>query len=150
MTVIRTFGRRLRDIDFVVPGVLEKAMLHFAAPWGGDKVALPLVAIVGPPRVGSTLMYQLLVSQYRFFYFDNFQHALLRYPYLVQLGVGLGGNRYLGTIYDSVESDHMANQGPDPHLHFHFAPSRRSTANSRSEGTEKVKVCLWKSVLYPS
>jgi hypothetical protein len=82
MGVIRILGRRLRDIDFVVPGMLEKAMLHFAASSGGDKITLPLVAIVGPPRVGSTLMPQLLVAQYQFFYLDNVQHALLRYPYL--------------------------------------------------------------------
>ena len=102
MAVIRTLGRRLRDVDFIVPGVLEKAMLYSAASSGGDRIALPLVAIVGPPRVGSTLMYQLLVARYQFFYFDNFQHALLRYPYLAfELS-----NRLIPRCPVTFESDH--------------------------------------------
>lgn len=100
--VVRAIGRRLRDIDFVLPGLLERAMLHSATLPGESKITLPLVAIVGPPRVGSTLMYQLLVAHYQFFYLDNLQHALLRYPYLAfKLSSRLIPN---GAV--SYESDH--------------------------------------------
>ncbi|MEZ4864514.1 MAG: sulfotransferase [Caldilineaceae bacterium] len=79
--VFRTIARKFRSIDLVVPSWLEQAILHRAAV-DTTKIHLPLIAIVGPPRVGSTLMYQVLASQFELFYFDNFQHTLLRYPYL--------------------------------------------------------------------
>jgi hypothetical protein len=102
MAVTRTLGKRLRDIDFIIPGILEKAMLRSAAPSDKDKIKLPLVAIVGPPRVGSTLMYQLMTVRYQSFYFDNFQHALLRYPYLAfELS-----NRLIPKGAVTFESDH--------------------------------------------
>ena len=63
---------------------------------------LPFVAVIGPPRVGSTLMYQLLITYFDFFYFDNLQHALLRYPYLAfRLSRGLPRRRP-----PHFESDH--------------------------------------------
>jgi hypothetical protein len=80
--LLRVVGRKLRNFDFVLPGLVENAALRFVKPPNGAKIALPLIAIVGPPRVGSTLMYQLLVTHYHLFYFDNLQHAFLRYPYL--------------------------------------------------------------------
>jgi hypothetical protein len=82
MSLARGVGRCLRDIDLVIPGLLERALLRSRIPPSGEKIALPLLVVVGPPRVGSTLLSQLLASRYRFFFFTNFQHALLRYPYL--------------------------------------------------------------------
>lgn len=77
---IRSFARHIREIDLLFPGWVEAAMLRSEPD--KDSIDLPLIAIVGPPRVGSTLMYQLLVSQFRAIWFDNFQHTFLRYPYL--------------------------------------------------------------------
>ncbi|RME84884.1 MAG: sulfotransferase [Caldilineae bacterium] len=81
LSFVRRVGRRLRDIDLVFPGWLERLLLR-DVPNGSEPIRLPIVTVIGPPRVGSTLMFQVLVSQYRCFHFDNFQHSFLRYPYL--------------------------------------------------------------------
>ena len=40
----------------------------------------PPVFIVGPPRSGTTLLYELLVTRYRFAYFSNLAHRLYKTP----------------------------------------------------------------------
>jgi hypothetical protein len=108
MSLKRMLGRRLRDVDLIVPALLEKALLSSSrAPSSEEPISLPLVAIIGPPRVGSTLMAQLLASQYRFFYLDNFQHAFLRYPYLAFRF----SNRFIPKRTICFESDHGFEKG---------------------------------------
>lgn len=79
--MLRWIARKIRNTNFVIPGALERILLR-KTPLTPDKIELPLIAIVGPPRVGSTLMFQMLVNRYECFCHDNFQHAFLRYPYL--------------------------------------------------------------------
>lgn len=79
---LRAAARRLRDVDLVLPGYVERLLLRSEIADLEKCIKLPLIAIVGPPRVGSTLMYQILVARFQSFYYDNFQHAFLRYPYL--------------------------------------------------------------------
>jgi hypothetical protein len=77
----RAFARQFRTRDFILPTWIENKLLADFQPQN-DSIEMPLVAIVGPPRVGSTLMYQILASNTNCFFFDNLQHTLLRYPYL--------------------------------------------------------------------
>jgi hypothetical protein len=80
-SAVRAFARQFRTRDFIIPTWVEKQLLaDYQSP--GDRIEMPLVAIVGPPRVGSTLMYQILASNTECFFFDNLQHTFLRYPYL--------------------------------------------------------------------
>ncbi len=80
-SLVRKFARTIRGYDFVVPTWIEGILLP-ESQGVSSRIDLPLVAILGPPRVGSTLMYQILVSNTQCYFFDNLQHALLRYPYL--------------------------------------------------------------------
>ena len=77
--LLRVLARGLRHVEFFFPHWIEQFLVRSENSY---QASTPLVAIVGPPRVGSTLMYQCLTSCYETFYFDNIQHALLRYPYL--------------------------------------------------------------------
>lgn len=43
-------------------------------------LSAPPVFIVGPPRSGTTLLYEALVTRYRFSYFSNISHRLHRTP----------------------------------------------------------------------
>jgi len=80
MSILRTAGKQLRRLPIPPLDWLERRWI----PSGTlpTQTHLPFVAVVGPPRVGSTLMYQLLLTQFRFAFFDNLQHGLLRYPNL--------------------------------------------------------------------
>jgi hypothetical protein len=100
--LVRTAGRRLRDIDLPPLQALEDYAVRNGSKTQSDRISLPLLAIVGPPRVGSTLLYQLLVARYELFYLDNFQHALLRYPYLAFTL----SNRWFGRAPRTTLSDH--------------------------------------------
>jgi hypothetical protein len=59
---------------------------------GGGTVEHAPVFIVGPPRTGSTLLYQLLVRRYRFCYFSNLLNRFPATPLAVaKLSGSLGG-----------------------------------------------------------
>jgi hypothetical protein len=66
-----------------------EATLHRA---GGGAIEHAPVFIVGPPRTGSTLLYQLLVRRYRFCYFSNLVNRFPATPLAVaKLSQSLGG-----------------------------------------------------------
>jgi hypothetical protein len=48
----------------------------------GDVNAYPPIFIIGPPRSGTTLLYQLLVNRYGFSYFSNFSASFPQTPIL--------------------------------------------------------------------
>ena len=59
---------------------------------GDDSVEHAPIFIVGPPRTGSTLLYQLLVRRYRFCYFSNLLNRFPATPLAVaKLSKALGG-----------------------------------------------------------
>ena len=80
--LIRSLGRRLRDHDIGPLDFLEARLLRARSGVEELPIQLPLIAIVGPPRAGSTLIYQLLAATFAVSHLDNIQHAFLRYPYL--------------------------------------------------------------------
>lgn len=47
---------------------------------GSSENCAPAVFIVGPPRSGTTLMYEMLVTRFRFAYFSNAAHRVYRTP----------------------------------------------------------------------
>lgn len=68
---------------------------------------LPVVFILGVPRCGSTLLYQLLASTRAFYYPTNFLARFWMTPYLgmlLEANLGIGGA-------SSFESDHGMTQG---------------------------------------
>jgi hypothetical protein len=65
-----------RAIDVGVQGLLQPVEAKLRKPRPGALEFAP-VFIIGPPRTGSTLLYQLLVRRYRFCYFSN---LLNRFP----------------------------------------------------------------------
>jgi hypothetical protein len=68
-----------RDLVNVVLSVVERPLFGLLR----TRQALhPTVFIVGAPRSGTTLLYQALVSRYRFGYFDNLSGRLYRAPCL--------------------------------------------------------------------
>jgi hypothetical protein len=78
LAVTRSLGRAAIKAD---PGVLyplDRWLLRGVSPG----FRMPLVAIVGPPRVGSTLLYQLLVHCLEVEYISNLQYLLFRSPYI--------------------------------------------------------------------
>jgi hypothetical protein len=78
MISVQQLGRKLMKFD---PGLfvpLERRLLRNAVP----SFAMPLVATVSPPRVGSTLAAQILVQSLEFFYLTNLQYVFFRSPYV--------------------------------------------------------------------
>lgn len=64
-------------------GALESILLRLAAVNAGKRV--PAVFIIGAPRTGTTLLYQLLASTFRLAYFTNFSAVLYAAPVLAML-----------------------------------------------------------------
>lgn len=72
-------------------GIVERAMVGWIARHDADP---PCVFIVGPPRSGTTLLYQVLVNAYRFVYFSN---LTARFPHAPALATMLA-ERVLGGL----------------------------------------------------
>lgn len=78
MISTQQLGRKLMKFE---PGLfvpLERRLLCHIAP----SFAIPLVATVSPPRVGSTLAAQILAQSLDFFYLTNLQYVFFRSPYV--------------------------------------------------------------------
>ncbi len=73
---------RLAAMTALAP--LERSLLAKA-----PELAHPPVFIVGPPRSGTTLLYEAMVTRFRFSYFSNIAHRLHRTPAAAtKLGAG--------------------------------------------------------------
>ena len=101
MDIFRLLARKIRYIDLWGLELLERKLLLSRQGSFQKKITMPFVAIIGPPRVGSTLLYQILATQFSFFYFDNFQHAFFKYPYL-----SYQVSKYLFQNKSNFKSDH--------------------------------------------
>lgn len=72
-------GRLIQRNNLGFGQLVESAMLRRA----DDKpIELPLIAVCGPPRTGSTLIYQLVTQAIRAYVIDNFQNVFLHTPLL--------------------------------------------------------------------
>jgi len=78
----RSIGRTLQRSNLGIARAIESAFLR-----GSDAspVEMPLVAICGAPRTGSTLTYQLATQICDFVFVSNAQNALFRTPLLASM-----------------------------------------------------------------
>jgi hypothetical protein len=118
---IRALAAPLRTAACTSLGPLEAHLLRVR---GGEPT--PVCFVIGPPRSGTTLLYQLLVTRFRLAYFSNFAHRLHRTPASASL-IGRGPTkRWAGRFeseYGHVRGWFAPNEGgaiwnrwiPQPH-----------------------------------
>lgn len=76
---MKFLGKALQKLN--IPGCcyINNYLLKNISPNTED---IFFIFIIGPPRVGSTLLYQILVASNIFDYINNFEHAMYKYPAL--------------------------------------------------------------------
>lgn len=72
---MRTLKRRLVKIVGLVLSVIETGILQFI-----PAKSIPTIWIIGPPRSGTTLLYQVLVKRYKVAYISNFAVLFYKAP----------------------------------------------------------------------
>jgi len=70
-------GRFIQGRDLGAVRLIESMMLRGAK---GGTIDMPILAVCGPPRTGSTLIYQVITQGLDVFFINNFQHVLCRVP----------------------------------------------------------------------
>jgi hypothetical protein len=119
---------------------VEALLFERYALWT-EAAALPMVFIIGAPRSGSTLLYQLLINVFDFFYFSNLVNShFSEYP-----AVGAALDQILNPREPvAYSSDHGKTEGP-------FGPSEASLVFRHWFGgehpaqTQSAQVLLGKS-----
>ena len=77
---------------------MERTLLR-----GAGKIGRKAVFIIGPPRSGTTLLYELLVTRFRFAYFSNASHRFYRTP--------AAATRFARNLIDSWHGDFTSTHG---------------------------------------
>lgn len=72
-------GRLVQRTDLGIARAIESLLIRSASP---KATRIPLVAVCGAPRTGSTLIYQLISQGFDCFYISNLQNVLFRTPLL--------------------------------------------------------------------
>lgn len=105
--MIKKIGKSIQHFNFFPLNYLEKVIIP-------DKVQpVNLLAIVGPPRTGSTLVYMLLAQAFHVYYLSNFEYVFYKIPYIAYLLRNCFNRHFSPKNYNS-------NYGYIPHL---FAPA---------------------------
>lgn len=100
-------------VQLVVHTILRPAEKLLLDRYDG-RTPKPVVFVVGPPRSGTTLVYDLLVTKYEFSYFSNFAHRFFRTPAAITLLtklVGLNWSGSFGSDYGHIRGWSAPNEG---------------------------------------
>ena len=90
-----------------------------------DRFSYPPVFIIGAPRSGSTLLYQVLVNAFRFGYFTNLHCALYKAPYTVQRYLAWATPKSRPVAYESTHGKTRGLLGPSECGEFWYRWFRR-------------------------
>lgn len=112
--LIERLGKAVQRSNLGLGRALETLWLR---PSDRGPIQMPLMAVCGAPRTGSTLTYQLLSQAFDVFFLSNLQNVLFRTPLLGQVLAGRLGGSYVSD-YRSTGGFVAGINGPAEAMHF--------------------------------
>ena len=112
--LIETLGRAVQRSNLGLGRAMETLWLR---PSDRGPIRMPLIAICGAPRTGSTLIYQLLSQAFNVSFISNLQNVLFRTPLLGQVLAARLGGSYVSD-YRSAGGFVAGVNGPAEAMHF--------------------------------